>query len=145
MCKMISAAIKSPEVSAVFNTYSQEVRERLLQLRQLILDIASRTDGVGELEETLKWGQPSYLTLKTKSGSTIRIDHVKSIEGQYAIYFNCKTNLVAAFKRIYPNIFNIEGNRAIHFNVKEDIPQEELSFCISLALTYHLDKNMDIF
>jgi hypothetical protein len=142
---MNSVAIKSPEVGAVFKTYSMEVKERLLQLRQLIFDIASSTDGVGELEETLKWGQPSYLTLKSKSGSTIRIHHVKSIEGQYAIYFNCNTNLVSTFRHIYPDTFKFEGNRAIHFNVNDDMPQTELSFCISLALTYHLNKRLDIY
>jgi hypothetical protein len=48
-----------------------------MQLRMHILDAASETEGVGELEETLKWGQPSYLTKKPKSGRTIRIGREK--------------------------------------------------------------------
>ena len=44
----------------------------------LILDTAKMTKGVGAVEETLKWGQPSYLTTATKSGSTIRINRIKS-------------------------------------------------------------------
>jgi len=43
----------------VFNTYPNGIKKKLLLLRQLILDTASETEGVGDLEETLKWGQPS--------------------------------------------------------------------------------------
>jgi hypothetical protein len=74
----VSNKIKNPEVAAVFNSYPQNIRTKLMFLRQLILETAASTEGVGELEETLKWGEPSYLTSKTKSGSTIRIDRKKS-------------------------------------------------------------------
>ena len=36
-----------------------KVRSNLLILRQLIFDTAAVTEGVGELEETLRWGEPS--------------------------------------------------------------------------------------
>ena len=45
---------------------------RLMTLRALIFDVAAKTDGVGALDETLKWGEPAYLT-RSKSGSTIRL------------------------------------------------------------------------
>ena len=67
-----------PAVDTVFNAYPKPVKARLLALRRLIIDTAKTTKGVGALQETLKWGQPSYLTAETKSGSTIRIDRVKS-------------------------------------------------------------------
>ena len=59
------------EVTAVFNSYPQKVKAKLLFLRQLIFDTAESIEGVGEIEETLKWGEPSYLTPISKSGSTI--------------------------------------------------------------------------
>ncbi len=65
--------INNPEVAAIFNSYPQKIRDKLMILRLLILETASTIEGVGELEETLKWGEPSYLTPKTKSGSTIRL------------------------------------------------------------------------
>ena len=34
---------------------------------------AASTDGGGPIEETLKWGDPAYVTSATKSGSTIRV------------------------------------------------------------------------
>jgi hypothetical protein len=124
----------------VFRTYPRPIREKLLALRQLILDTAESTEGVGPLEETLKWGQPSYLTLETKSGSTIRIDQVKPAADQYAVYFHCQTDLVATFRELYPNEFSYGGNRSILFNARDKIPKPALRHCLALALTYHLNK-----
>ncbi len=108
-------------------------------LRELIFETAVETEGVGELEETLKWGQPSYLT-KSKSGSTVRIDATKT-PGGYAMYFHCQTNLVETFREMFPKQFKFEGKRAILFNEADEIPVNELRHCIRLALTYHLNKN----
>jgi len=88
------------------------MRNKLLFLRQLILDTAAELDAVGAVEETLKWGEPSYIT---KSGSTIRIDWKRSNPKQYAMYFHCKTKLVDTFKELYRDQFKFEGNRAIVF------------------------------
>jgi hypothetical protein len=140
--RMKDTLIENPQVAAVFNNYPEKMRERLLFLRQLILETAAITEGVGQLEETLKWGEPSYLTPKTKSGSTIRIDWKKSNEGQYAIYFKCTTNLVETFREKYPTEFRYGGNRSIIFNENDEIPVKELSDCIALALTYHLRKKL---
>lgn len=131
---------ESPEVAAVFNDYAKNVKTKLLFLRQLIFSVASRTDGVGELEETLKWGQPSYLTTETKSGSLIRIDQIKSRQGKCAMYFHCQTTLVDAFKEMYRGVFEFGGNRSIVFSENDNVPVEELSHCISMALTYHFKK-----
>jgi hypothetical protein len=79
----------SNSAEATFGAYPKPVKAKLLALRRLIFDTAKATEGVGALEEALKWGQPSYLTTDTKSGSTIRIDQVKEAEGQYAVYFHC--------------------------------------------------------
>src|SRR6266702_3123193 len=76
--KATRAGFSDPAVDAVFNAYPKPIKARLLALRRLIFDTAKTTKGVGALLETLKWGQPSYLTAETKSGSTIRIDEAKS-------------------------------------------------------------------
>ena len=85
-------------VDAIFNAYPNPVRSKLKALRRLIFDTADTTEGVGALEEALKWGQPSYLTAESKSGSTIRIDQVKAEAGGYAVYFHCQTDLVETFR-----------------------------------------------
>lgn len=133
-------AFENADVAAVFDAYPKEIKSKLLFLRQLIFKVASRTHGVGELEETLKWGQPSYLTTQTKSGSLIRTDQIKSQAGKYAMYFHCQTTLIDTFKEMYRGQFEFGGNRSIIFDVKDAVPANELSHCVSLALTYHLNK-----
>jgi hypothetical protein len=132
--------ITNAEVAAVFASYPKDIKAKLMVLRQLIFDVASRTDGVGKIEETLKWGQPSYLTTQSRSGSLIRIDQIKSQVGKYAMYFHCQTTLVDTFKEMYRDVFEFEGNRSILFSVKDKLPAEALRQCISMALTYHLNK-----
>ncbi len=129
-----------PAVAAIFRSYPPPVKAKLSALRALIFDVAASTEGVGALNETLKWGQPSYLTAETKSGSTIRMDAVKGEAGRYALYFNCNSDLVTRFRAHYADTLTLEGNRAIVFDVDDDIPVDAVRHCIAMALTYHLDK-----
>jgi len=129
----------NPEVKLVFNDYPNSIRDKMNTLRELIIETANETDGIIKLEETLKWGEPSYLT---KTGSTIRIDWKSKSPNQYAIYFQCTSRLVETFKMIFKNTFNFEGKRAIIFQLENDIPKEELKHCIKAALTYHKVKHL---
>lgn len=131
------------EVKAVFNTYPQQFRTKLLILRQLILNTAASLPGIGKIEETLKWGEPSYLTPESKSGSTIRIAWKESQNNQYSIFFKCTANLVPAFKERFPEQFKFGGNRSIDFKINDEVPIEELKLCIAMALTYHHNKELD--
>ena len=133
------AGNSDPAVEAVFDAYPKPVKGKLLALRRLILDTAKATKGVGRVEETLKWGQPSYLTPETRSGSTVRIDQVKAEPGQYAVYFHCQTNLVETFRELYPEL-RYGGNRCILLKADEKVPEAALRHCVALALTYHLGK-----
>jgi hypothetical protein len=123
-------------MAAIFNNYSKPVKAKLLALRKLILDTARSTEGVGPIEETLKWGQASFLTSESKTGSTIRIDRVKGADGQIAIFFHCQTNLVETFRALYPEL-RYSGNRAILLDAKATLPKAALRHCVALALTYH--------
>ena len=127
-------------VAEVFATYPNAIRARLSELRDMIYQVAAMTEGVGSIDESLRWQQPSYLTPETRSGSTIRIDAVKDNAKSYAMYFHCQTGLIDHFKQLYPKIFRYEGNRALIFNVADKLPEAELRHCVSLALTYHLRK-----
>jgi hypothetical protein len=64
-------AFIDPHVEAVFQSWPQPMRRKLLALLQMIFDVAADMPGVGALEETLKWGQSAYLTPHTRSGSTV--------------------------------------------------------------------------
>jgi Domain of unknown function (DU1801) len=124
-------------VAQAFEAYPPNIRRKLLALRELILKTAASTEGVGKIEETLKWGEPAYLTSQTGSGSTVRIDWKSARPNEYAMYFNCQTTLVETFKTLFPGEFKFEGNRVIVFKESEPIPKDALAFCISAALTYH--------
>jgi Domain of unknown function (DU1801) len=139
MMKSISNPISDTAVQAVFDSYPPALRKKLLTLRQLIIDTAASTEGVGTLQETLKWGEPAYVTAQSKSGSTVRIGRKKNSDS-YAIYFNCNTTLVDSFRSLFPHSFSFEGNRAMVFGVNDALPAEDLAFCIGMALTYHLKK-----
>jgi len=128
-------------VDEVFKNYPKQFQIKLKFLRQLIIDTASETEDIDVLEETLKWGEPSYLA---KKGSTIRIDYKVSKPDQYAMYFKCTSKLVETFKIIYGKKFSFEGSRAIVFKPEEEIPVTELKHCISLALTYHRVKHLPL-
>ena len=129
-------------VARTFSAYPPVVRRKLLTLRALIFKTAASTEGVGEVEETLKWGEPAYLTSQSRSGSTIRIDWKRSNPSRYAIYFHCRTNLIKMFRTRFPNEFTFEGNRAILFDVADRVPADALSLCIVAALTYHRRKRL---
>jgi hypothetical protein len=106
----------------------------------MIFEVAAATPGVGKLEETLKWGQPSYLTTSSKSGTTIRLDRLSGAADQYALFVPCQTDLVQQFKEIYPNSLRFQGTRAVVMNTEDAAPVEALRHCIALALTYKVRK-----
>ena len=137
---MTQAEFQEDAVAGKFAAYPGNVRDRLLALRAMIFETAAGTDGVGFVQETLKWGQPSYLTPRTRSGSTVRIDQVSGQPGTVAAYFHCRSGLVGEFRSHYGDQLKFEGNRAILLGPGEDLPSAPLRHCIALALTYHLRK-----
>ena len=132
---------KNSSVNEKFNTYPSDVKKRLLTLRELIFDVADNEESITDIEETLKWNEPSYLT---KNGSTVRMDWKKAKPDQYALYFNCKSKLVEVFRELFSDRFEFEGNRAIVFQKDDIIDEKALRYCILLALTYHDRKHLSI-
>jgi hypothetical protein len=128
---------KSAAVAQAFDSYPAPMRRRLLSLRELIFSTAASTPGVGELEETLKWGEPAYLTAQGKGRSAVRLGGQKSMPSQVAMYFNCQTTLVDSFRTMFPTDFHFVGNRALVFDSAEPVPSDALRICIAAALTYH--------
>ena len=128
-----------PDVAEKFNSYSSKVRNKLKVLRTLILECAEEIEEISHIEETLKWGEPSYLV---KIGSTIRIDWKSKSPDQCAMYFKCTSKLVPVFKEVYGDLFNYDKTRAIVFKIDDPIPELELKECIRAALRYHKVKKL---
>lgn len=130
---------KNDSVSKKFDSYPDDMREKLLTLRELIYDVAKNEISIDAIEETLKWNEPSYIS---NNGSTLRIDWKKSKPNQYSMYFNCKTKLVETFRKLFSDRFQFEGNREIIFRKDDVSDQEALKYCILLSLTYHDRKHL---
>lgn len=126
-------------VNKKFETYPKDIAVLLGNIRTLIFSVAKQ-DGISDITETLKWGEPSYAS---KIGSTVRFDWKAKYPGQYCVYFNCKTSLVETFREVYGDIFKYDGNRAIILDVGQEIPKE-LAHCISMSLRYKKIKHLDL-
>ena len=112
-----------------------EHQSRLAPLRRLILETAAQTKCVGEIAESLKWGEPSYTPAKQAIGSSVRLSPRK--DGSVALHFICHTGLINEFRELYPHLI-IEGKRGIIVDLTKPLPVEELRHCIAKALTYFM-------
>jgi Domain of unknown function (DU1801) len=119
-------------------TLSASHRDQLAPLRSLILETAANTQGVGEIAESLKWGEPSYTPSKKGTGSSVRIALRK--DGKVSMHFICHTGLLARLRELYPTTLQYEGNRTIVIDDAIPLPKQELRHCIAMALTYFLSK-----
>ena len=112
----------TPDIQEKFDSYPDHVRELMLGLRDLILDVASKE---GAVSESLKWGEPSYAS---KDGTPIRIDWKEKSPEQYAMYFNCQSKMIPTVREIFGDLFEYEGTRAIVFRVDDDeLPEKEVA------------------
>lgn len=134
---------QNEDVKNKFSTYPKEAKEKLLELRELIFTVASKNKSVGELEECLKWNEPSYLTSQSKSRSTLRIDWKQKSPDQIHIYVNCKTKLITIYKELFSDDFEYDGNRCISLPINKRLPKRKLSKLIKIALTYNFNNYKD--
>lgn len=133
----MSLKIKMPkEIREKFNSYPPKPRAQLLKVRDLVFEVATEEE-LGDVVETLKWGEPSYAS---KKGSPIRMDWKEKAPNQISIFFNCKTTLIETFKELHGDTFEFSGNREISLPISTAIPKSKLKQCFSQALRYHKIK-----
>lgn len=128
-------------VTRLINAYPKVVQTRLFELRKVIFETASELEITDHLEETLKWGEPAYVS---KTGSTLRFDWKEKSALQYSLYFNCKTTLLDTIKERYGKLFEYRGNRELILNIDCPLPIDEIKKCIELSLTYHSIKHLPL-
>ncbi|WP_248722775.1 DUF1801 domain-containing protein [Seonamhaeicola sp. ML3] len=131
--------ISNPKVEHIFENYPNSVKTQMLFLRDLILETANEMEEITQLEETLKWGEPSYIA---KHGSTLRIHWSSKSPNQYAMYFQCTSRLVTTFRLVFRDTFSFDGKRAIVFKLGDSINEEALKQCIKATLNYHKVKHL---
>jgi hypothetical protein len=126
------------EVEQKLAAYPAQVRDQLLRLRSLIYAV-SEAESLGPVQESLKWGEPSYLTT---GGSPVRMDWKPDSPDQVCLYFNCQTSLVETFAELFANELQFAGRRALVLPLTEALPVNELSTCLSMAMRYQQIKHL---
>ncbi|MDO6427924.1 DUF1801 domain-containing protein [Thalassotalea sp. 1_MG-2023] len=128
------------KVKDKFDSYPDDINALLIEIRSMILQLAS-THVLGDVTESLKWGEPSY---SVKSGSPIRMDWKDKTPENYYLFFNCNTKLIATFRELYANELEFQGNRAIVLKRSSPLPKHVLSQCLRLGLTYQQIKHLPL-
>ena len=128
------------KVQEKFDSYPEHIRPHIFHLRELIFSVAKELN-LGEVEETLKWGEPSY---QVKSGSPVRMDWKDKCPNQYFLFFHCQTKLVDTFRELYAETLVFEGNRAIVLEVNKKSPKNVIRHCIEMAMNYKKIKHLPL-
>ena len=108
-------------------------------LRALIYETAAETDKVGPLTETLKWGEPAYLTESPRTGTTIRLGW-DAVGQAVSLYVHCQTTLVKEWRDLYETELELLDTRQLRLPTDRALPRAALKHCIAMALTYHSRK-----
>ena len=128
-----------PHIEDAFAVHQNDTRDHLLSCRDLVFQVAAGNGEIGPITETLKWGQPSYLTHRPKSGTTIRLGWSETGD-TVSLFVHCQTSLVDTWRAHYGDTFTFIGNREIALPTDQSLPRAALQHCIAMALTYHLRK-----
>ena len=128
-----------PALENRFADYPAPIKAKMDALRALVHEVAEETEMVSYLHETLKWGEPAFVT---KTGSTLRMDWKAKQPEQYAMYFQCTSQLVPTFRFVFGEEMSFEGNRAVTFLLDAKLPKDKVKQCIAAALTYHKVKHL---
>ncbi|MGO4891398.1 DUF1801 domain-containing protein [Flavobacterium sp. W21_SRS_FM6] len=126
------------QVLSTLSCYPDSVQTTLLQLRTIIFDVAA-THQLGEVHESIKWGEPSY---SVKGGTPVRMGWKVTNPQQCFLFFNCNTSLVETFRERYAELLILQGNRAIVLNLDSPIPVLTLRQCVKMAFTYKTIKHL---
>lgn len=126
------------QIRKAYDRFDALVAKRLLEIRLLILELAEQDDQIGKITETLKWGEPSYLTEQSKSGTTIRLSKVNDEANYCGIYVHCQTRLISEFRDSFADALEFSGNRAVLIDVNKPLEETPVKMFLQKALTYHL-------
>ena len=123
-----------PEVAKAFDAMPSDIADVLCEARLAILHTAKMTAGVGQLTETLKWGEPAYLTEAPKTGTTLRLGQ---IGGRAAVMVPCSTTIIEDARTVFGDLPELSGKRGLILGGDAQV----FGYIVSAALTYHMRKH----
>lgn len=133
----MSAPPLPSDVKAVLTTYPAAATARFMDIREIVYAAAADTPGTGPLTETLKWGEPAYLTETSGTGTTLRIAWKPGDPERIGVYLNCRSSLIEDIRTLHPGTFEIEGTRGLMLALGTPLPTEALGHVARLAQGYH--------
>ena len=110
---------QTPAVAKAFDTMPRDNRAHIVALRTLIFDTGAALL-VGRIEESLKWGQPSYNTPDSKAATPIRLGITKT--GDIAVFTHCQATVMSDFRALAPADMRFDGNRALLLDADKPFP-----------------------
>ena len=126
---------QNERMAPVFGAFDPEARAALEGLREMIFDVATGLTEVTGVEESLKWGQPSYAP-KPKTGTPIRLGVTKG--GEATLFVHCQTTLVSDLEADNAHGLRTIDNRAVVLPLEGVADHPGLRGFVRAALTYHL-------
>lgn len=127
------------DVAHTYAGFLPKAQAQILTIRTWIFEEVARDKRVGKIHEALKWGQPSFVVSKPRSGTTLRLAQtLKSPKYDFGLFVPCQTNLIDTCRDRFGDVFNFDGNRGLLFENDHELPETELRHFIALALTYYV-------
>ena len=121
------------EVTKAFEAMPLGIADVLREARLDILRAAKTTEGVGPLIETLKWGEPAYLTEAPKTGTTLRLSQIR---GRAAVMVPCSTTIIEDARAIFGDLAELSGKRGLILGGDRQV----FDYIVDAALSYHIRK-----
>ena len=135
----MSAPALSPPLAGAMAEWPEPARAAAGRIRELIYATAEET-GAGRIEESLKWGQPSFSN--GRAGTPVRLGYKAGETLPVRVHVHCGTDLVDQYRSRFGGLA-FEGNRGICLSDTAPLPEDTLKTCIALALSYHQRKARD--
>ena len=120
-------------------TWSDTAQETLWRCRTLYHQCAEE-NAVGALDETLKWRQPAWRPKRPRTGSTLRMGWQASEPHRLAFFVDCKTDLAARMRDIYPDLAQNDGQRRLAIDLMAPFPDQAITHLAEMTFTYHRAK-----
>lgn len=124
------------EVAQVYEGYPAEYRGRLQELRSTLFTTCQKLYGTGQLQESLKWGEPAYRPLPPHGGTTVRLHWKPKYGAQVGVFVPCQTTLVADMRALYGDLLSFEGNRCLWLPGTGPYPEEAVAHFFAEAFRY---------
>ncbi len=124
----------APEIVAALDQIPPAQRRAMLTLRQMIFEEAGADPRFGPIDESLKWGQPSYVPARPRIGTAIRLG---TQGNRVALFTHCQTSVMADVRPLFGPEAQFDGTRGVGF-APEDLPEMPIRGLIRAALGYYL-------